>query len=84
MGIYNIVKMDIPAIYSRKDKMVKCFPCIDQKDWEDLMEKDIISYEEIKDSDFFHFCDICKMNLRIMLKQEKSGSSTAMKRYTFK
>ena len=84
MGIYNIVDMEIPAIYSRTDQMVKCFPCIDQKDWDNLMERDIISYEEIKESDFFHFCDICRINLRGMLKYEKNESNSVLKRYKLK
>ena len=79
MGIYRID--EIPAIYSRADQMVKCFPCIDQKDWDNLIERDIISFEEIKITGFFYFCDICKINLRSMLKYEKNESNSVIKRY---
>ena len=76
MGIYNIEELEIPAIYNHTDKTVKCYPCIDQKDWDNLMEREIITFEKIKDTDFLYFCDKCKLNLRSMLKFEKTDTNS--------
>ena len=53
---------DLVGIYE-EDGSVKCRECMEEGDWEDLKEENIITGEDIENGERLLYCDYCEEKL---------------------
>jgi len=53
---------DLVGIYE-EDGSVKCRDCMEEKDWRELKEENIITMGDVERSDDWFFCDYCEKRL---------------------
>jgi hypothetical protein len=53
---------DLVGIYEA-DGSVKCRECMEEKDWEDLTQENIITLGDIENSERVFYCDYCEEKL---------------------
>jgi hypothetical protein len=60
MGVYKVD--DVAAINNPYDG-IKCIDCVNERDWIEVADGMIITYEMIQDEEVFYFCDSCKRRI---------------------
>lgn len=59
----ELSKIDnLVGIYE-EDRSVKCRDCMQEKDWRDLRQENIITLEDIEDGERLFYCDYCEEKL---------------------
>jgi hypothetical protein len=53
---------DLVGIYEA-DKSVKCRGCMEEEDWEDLSQENIITVKDIENGEKLLYCDYCEQKL---------------------
>jgi len=60
MGVHEID--DLVGIYE-KDGSIKCRDCMKGKDWKDLKQENIITLDDMENSEKLFYCDYCEKKL---------------------
>jgi hypothetical protein len=60
MGIH---KLDNIAGFYNPYVGVKCLDCVKKKDWDEILEEEILTVEKVENEEIFYFCDCCKHRL---------------------
>ena len=48
------------AAIRETDGSIKCANCMDKKDWDQLEETEVITFDQIENSDEIYYCDYCE------------------------
>ncbi len=59
----GMIKLEDIAGFYNPYNGVKCLECIEKKDWDEIVEAEILIVDKIEDEEVFYFCDCCKHRL---------------------
>jgi len=69
MGL--VKREDIVGSWTKQSGVILCINCMNNEDWDNLAEDNIITEDEATDGGTLYFCDTCKKQLPVNSENEE-------------